>query len=42
LDGTVKSLEAARARIRELQERLSKIEEHALVRLLKACHLGPS
>lgn len=42
LDGTVKSLEAARARIRELQERLSKIEEHALVRLLKACRLGPS
>jgi SAM-dependent methyltransferase len=42
LDGTVKSLEAARARIRELQERLSKIEEHTLVRLLRACHLGPS
>ncbi len=42
LDGTVKSLEAARARLRELQEELSKIEEHALVRLLKACHLGPS
>jgi ADP-heptose:LPS heptosyltransferase len=41
LDGTVKSLEAARARIRELQERLSTIEEHALVRVLKAFRLRP-
>ena len=41
LDGTVKSLEAARTRIRELQEQLSAIEEHALIRVLKACRLRP-
>ena len=39
LDGAVKSLEAARARSRELQARLSEIEGYPLVRVLKACRL---
>ena len=41
LEGAINSLEAARARIHELQTHLSEIEEHRLVRVLKACRLWP-
>jgi FkbM family methyltransferase len=39
LDGAVKSLDAARARIRDLHERSLEIDKHRLVRVLKACRL---
>ncbi|HVM59984.1 MAG TPA: methyltransferase domain-containing protein [Verrucomicrobiae bacterium] len=39
LDGALSSLEAARLRIRELQEQFSEMNNHRLVRVLKACGL---
>jgi ADP-heptose:LPS heptosyltransferase/archaellum component FlaC len=39
LDGAVKSLDAARTRIRDLQERFSEIDAHPMVRVLKAWRL---
>lgn len=39
LEGAVESLEAARTRIRDLQERFSEIDAHPMVRVLKASGL---
>ena len=41
LDGAVKSLEAARTRIKELNRLLTEIDERWATRLLKASRLWP-
>ena len=39
LEESLRSVEAARARVKELQDGLSRIEEHWLIRLLRSCGL---